>query len=125
MVDELMSDTLDALKKVRAELEGSGLSSGDGGKAGEEVIEETGTQDNTGDGQIDNTGITHGIIVNVNGEDVKLTGKSDYIYVDVFEFIDFDLSKPQGRAVVTMLNDRKAIFNEPIKSGDKIEIRWE
>ena len=65
-------------------------------------------------------------IKHINEEEhIKLTGKSDYIYVDIFEFIDFDLSKPQGRAVVTKLNDRNAIFNEPIKSGDKIEVYWD
>ncbi len=109
-VDEMIEDTLDALKKVRAELEGNQVSE----KASVSEDEEK-----------DDKEVTYGIIVNVNGEDVKLTGKADYIFVDVFEFIDFDLSKPQGRAVVTMLNDRKAIFNEPIKSGDKIEIYWE
>ena len=68
--------------------------------------------------------VGHSIVVKVNGENIRLTGKESYIYVDVFEFIDFDLSKPQGHAVVTKLNDRNAIFNEQIQSGDVIEIYW-
>lgn len=118
IVDGLMADTLDALKKVRAELEGTGGASEEGPEGSEN---EENSEVSSGDGG----GIKQSIIVSVNGEYIKLTGKNDYIYVDVFEYIDFDLSKPQGRAVVTKLNDRNAIFNEPIKAGDKIEIFWD
>ena len=128
-VDGLMADTLDALKKVRAELEGAGPGDEDDGSGEEEeasvkedtsdAFEEKSPEAADGDG-----GIKQSIIVNINGDDVKLTGKTDYIYVDIFEFIDFDLSKPQGRAVVTKLNDRNAVFNEPIKAGDRIEVYW-
>ena len=144
IADAMMEDTLDALKKVRAELEGADVSLGDADKPEEETAEgetesgeagEAEGKEEAGEGDVEDQApgdeekndavIGQSITVNVNGEDVKLTGKADYIYVDVFEFIDFDLSKPQGRSVVTKLNDRNAIFNEPIKSGDKIVIYWE
>ena len=64
------------------------------------------------------------IIVTVNGEQGKLTGKKSYVYVDVFEYIDFDLSKPQGSGIVTNLNGRGAQYMENIRSGDVIEIYW-
>ncbi len=126
VIDGLMADTLDALKKVRAELEGPGEAAGDKDEQREDTQAEGSGVEAGSDGSVNDDGsIKQSIIVNVNGEDIKLTGKSDYIYVDIFEFIDFDLSKPQGRAVVTKLNGRNAIFNEPIKAGDKIEVYWD
>lgn len=64
------------------------------------------------------------ITVMVNGSPVKLTGKKNYVFVDVFEYIDFDLSKPEGSGIVTNLNGRGAQYMESIKSGDVIEIYW-
>lgn len=64
------------------------------------------------------------IIVTVNGEQIKLSGKKNYVFVDVFEYIDFDLSKPEGSGIVTNLNGRGAQYMENIKSGDNIEIYW-
>lgn len=62
--------------------------------------------------------------VTVNGKAVALTGKPEYVYVDVFDRIDFDLSNPQGSAVVTRLNGRTAKYMEPIENGDSLEIYW-
>lgn len=73
----------------------------------------------------DETKIIHNIYVKVNGSEVVLTGKTSYVYVDVFEAIDFDLSSPQGTSVVTNLNGREAQYMEEIKSGDVIDIHWE
>ena len=44
------------------------------------------------------------ITVSVNGMPVTMTGKASYVFVDVFDYIDFDLSKPQGARVVTKRN---------------------
>lgn len=60
----------------------------------------------------------------VNGDIVTLTGKPDYIYVDVFQFFEFDLSKPQGTSVETLLNGRKAQYTEQLSDGDRLEIFW-
>ena len=64
------------------------------------------------------------IYVTVNGQQIGLTGKKSYVFVDVFEFIDFDLSKPQGSGIVTKLNGRDAQYMETIHGGDVIEIYW-
>ncbi len=64
------------------------------------------------------------ILVTVNGKPVRLTGKKSYVFVDVFEYIDFDLSNPQGIGIVTNLNGREAQYMENIRSGDRIEIYW-
>lgn len=70
----------------------------------------------------ENSGLS--IYVIVNEEQVHLTGKSSYVFVDVFEHIDFDLSKPQGTGIVTRINGREAQYMEEIHSGDVIEIYW-
>ncbi|MBR1523734.1 MAG: cell division protein FtsA [Lachnospiraceae bacterium] len=70
---------------------------------------------------VDNTAIN----VIVNDEDVTLTGKTGYVFVDVFDHIDFDLSKPHGKMVITKKNGMRAEYSERIKDGDRLEIYWE
>lgn len=60
----------------------------------------------------------------VNDLPVTLSGKEDYVFVDVFSFIDFDLKDSRGRAIVTRLNGRDAVHMEPLKEGDRIEVYW-
>ncbi len=64
------------------------------------------------------------VYVTVNGDPVHLIGKESYVFVDVFERIEFDLSRPQGSGIVTRLNGRDAQYMEEIRSGDVIEIYW-
>ena len=64
------------------------------------------------------------ILVTVNGDQIRLEGKPSYIFVDVFDYINFDLSAPQGLGIVTELNGRNAQYMEPIHSGDVIKIYW-
>ena len=68
------------------------------------------------------TGVS--IHVTVNQKPVLLSGKSEYVFVDVFQYIEFDLSKPQGSGIVTKLNGRDAQYMETIHNGDIIEIYW-
>lgn len=63
------------------------------------------------------------VIVMVNRKPVVLRGKPKYVFVDIFDFIDFDLSKPQG-AIVTNLNGSQAQFMEELHEGDMIEVYW-
>ena len=64
------------------------------------------------------------IQVIVNHNPITLRGKDRYVYVDVFEAIDIDLSRPRGKGIVTTLNGRKAQYMEPIETGDVIEVYW-
>ena len=64
------------------------------------------------------------IIVFVNGESVPLSGKTEYIFVDIFDRITFDLQAGRGRAIATILNGRDAQFTEKLAHGDKIELYW-
>lgn len=71
-----------------------------------------------------NTPVNKEIIVIVNRQALTLKGKSSYVYVDVFDYIDFDLSKSAGRTIVTTLNGRQAEYMEELHDGDIIEIFW-
>jgi cell division protein FtsA len=67
----------------------------------------------------------HSVTVTVNGNPVIMEGKkSGYIFVDIFNFIDFDLKNPQGN-IVLKLNGKRAAFTDIIKQGDMIEIYWD
>ncbi len=64
-------------------------------------------------------------VVMVNKQPIVMRGKSEYIYVDVFDYIQFDLRESGGRNIVTLLNGRQAQYMEAIKEGDIIDIYWE
>lgn len=62
--------------------------------------------------------------VTVNNKEVLLQGKSKYVFVDIFDLIDFDLKNPKGKEIVTLLNQKKANFTEPLHTADVIDIFW-
>lgn len=65
-----------------------------------------------------------GITVIVNEKTVNLPPKStDYMFVDIFNHIDFDLTTPKG-VIMLRLNSKEANFTDIIKTGDKIDIYW-
>lgn len=65
------------------------------------------------------------IMVVVNRTPIRLSGKANYVFVDVFDNIDFDLTRPKGKSIVTTLNGRAAQYMEEIFDGDIIEIYWQ
>ena len=65
------------------------------------------------------------IHVLVNGSPVAMNGKPSYVFVDVFDYIDFDRSSPQGACVITKRNGQISRFMEQVEDGDVIEIYWE
>jgi len=67
---------------------------------------------------------TENLSVTVNGKNIILTGKKDYIFVDVFDYIDFDLNSPKGKQVVTLHNGDTAQYMSPLEAGDVLEIYW-
>ncbi|MBO5335759.1 MAG: cell division protein FtsA [Lachnospiraceae bacterium] len=60
----------------------------------------------------------------VNRMPITMNGKAEYVFVDVFDYIDFDLKASAGRSIVTNLNGRAAGYMENLKDGDVIEIYW-
>lgn len=63
--------------------------------------------------------------VTVNKEPITMSGKKDYIYVDVFDYIEFNLNDSRGRSIVTHLNGENAEYTAALKNGDVIDIYWE
>ncbi len=68
--------------------------------------------------------VNQSIRVLVNGSPLLLSGKPSYVYVDIFDYIDFDLSKSKGGGIVTNLNGNPAEYLKEIKDGDIIEVYW-
>lgn len=68
--------------------------------------------------------VIHDVHVVVNGSPITLHGKASYVYVDVFDYIDFDLKHPKGSGIETLLNGQSAEYLKEIFDGDVIDIRW-
>ncbi|MCX7843020.1 MAG: rod shape-determining protein [Clostridia bacterium] len=61
----------------------------------------------------------------VNGKAIEIEReKNEYMFIDIFNYISFDLSKPRGN-IVLKLNGRQAGFTDRINHGDIIEIYWD
>lgn len=76
----------------------------------------------------ENTGVNEAndcMVIMVNKQPVVMRGKAEYIYVDVFDYIHFDLRESNGRNIVTLLNGQPAQYMETLKEGDVIDIYWE
>ena len=64
------------------------------------------------------------VLVIVNQKPVSLEGKKNYMFVDIFDYINFDTSKMQGSGIVTLINGQDAQYTQELKNGDKIEVYW-
>ena len=84
--------------------------------------EESGTTDT--DAAPQQAGVNQTIQVLVNGEPVMLTGKKEYIFVDIFDYYNFDLKAGNGRGVITLLNGADAAYVAVLKNGDQITLGW-
>lgn len=65
------------------------------------------------------------LVVIINKQPVKLSGKPEYILVDIFDFYAFDLTKPNGKSIVLNLNGSSCEYTAPLKDGDVIDLYWE
>ncbi len=63
--------------------------------------------------------------VTVNGEAIILKGKPEYLFVDVFDYIEFDRSKVGGKALITQINKAPTDFLRVLQEGDVVDIYWE
>ncbi len=62
--------------------------------------------------------------VSVNDKPVILKNKNRYVFVDVFDEIDFDRTKSKG-TLITTINGRNAEYMEELHEGDMIQVYWE
>ena len=62
--------------------------------------------------------------VTVNDSPIVMHGKTEYIFVDIFDYIDFDLSQSKGRSIVTQLNGNTPDYMQQLREGDRIEVYW-
>lgn len=68
---------------------------------------------------------TFPLAITLNGEAFSIdTDKHRFIFVDLFEHIDFDRSNVKGKLVLRH-NGEPAIYTAPVKTGDEIWIYWD
>jgi cell division protein FtsA len=80
------------------------------------------TKDNIG---LENININKKIKLVINGTEMEIPYTKDkFIFVDIFDYINFDLSSLNGKLVLSV-NEREAEYMEELKDGDNIRIYWE
>ena len=62
--------------------------------------------------------------ITVNGDNVTLRNKKEYILVDVLDFYPFDLSVAKGNRLETLINGVSSDFTSPVHENDEIKIYW-
>lgn len=87
---------------------------------GASSVKEAGRKAVSGEGAVSEKSIT----VTANDETVELTGKESFVFVDIFDYIHFDLTQSRGRGIVTLLNGANADYMAQLQDGDVIEIYW-
>lgn len=64
------------------------------------------------------------ILLKINGETKKITYTSEpFIFVHVFDHIDFDLTQTKGRLMLEV-NGNPAEYQQILKDGDELSIYW-
>ena len=66
---------------------------------------------------------TH-IHVTVNGTPIEMSDRADYIFVDIFNYYEFNVNEKGHKGVGTTINGRPCAYVDPIREGDAIEIFW-
>ena len=110
------------------EKDDAGVKTDDTG-AGEEPTAETDTTEESVDTQdsqaTSDQDLASSMKVIVNGDEITMTGKTDYTFIDVFDYIDFDISDSRGRGIITTINGSDASYTQQLFDGDRVEIRWQ
>ena len=61
----------------------------------------------------------------VNGQTIHMSGKSKYYFVDIFDYIDFDLKKVHGTRLITNIDGHRAAFIEELHDEATVDVYWE
>jgi len=92
--------------------------------ATEKSVENDATSDESIDDEVVKMPAIHELKIIANGNEIVMRGKKEYVFVDVFDYIDFDLRNPAGRHVITLINGKDAEYMKPLNEGDVLEIYW-
>ncbi|MDO5520517.1 MAG: cell division FtsA domain-containing protein [bacterium] len=65
------------------------------------------------------------ITLEVNGQVVSLSGKSEYIVVNVLDVIDFDTTPAMNKTLTITVNDMEGDFFTPVHANDVVSLFWE
>jgi len=63
--------------------------------------------------------------VKINGKNMVLSGKKDYIFVDIYNLIDFDPNAGNGRPLVIRINGEKCGYADELHANDEVECYWQ
>lgn len=64
------------------------------------------------------------IHVKVNGKNIVLAGKSNYVFVDIFDKYEFDLKNVRGSRLVQTIDGVEAQHFSPLHNGAVVELYW-
>lgn len=64
------------------------------------------------------------ITVTVNGKSITLTGKKEYVFVDIFDKYEFDLKNVGGKRLIQTVDGEAAEHFCPLHQGAVVEIYW-
>ena len=67
----------------------------------------------------------HDIHVMVNNKPITLSGKSEYVFIDIFDKYEFDLKNVGGTRLVEKINGENAGHFASLSDGSIIELYWE
>lgn len=67
--------------------------------------------------------LSNGITINVNGRKIHLSGNDEFIFVQVFNFLNVDVSQINGN-IKLKLNGKNASYTDKLSDGDVIEVYW-
>ncbi len=63
--------------------------------------------------------------ITINGKKRILSGKKDYIFVDIYNIINFDPAESNGRPLVTKINGQKCGYSDVLHPDDEVEVYWD
>ncbi|MGE5631315.1 MAG: cell division FtsA domain-containing protein [Caulobacteraceae bacterium] len=92
-------------------------------KNGDQITYEDAAK-NAGPAGAEGDGNYNSINIILNGKPVTLKAKkSQFIFVDVFNYVDIDIKNIKG-TITVLLNGNKANYTDVINEGDKVEVNW-
>lgn len=63
--------------------------------------------------------------ITVNGKNMMLSGKKEYIFADIFNLIDFDPQAGKGKNIITTINGEKCGYADVLNPSDDVVVRWD